>query len=116
MLCPGSLAPCFVNNDYVTVEIIQSTANARQEVLDSLDHGLLCAVQIHELHLESSGITAASRLCPFLSPMRVENMVCLLLGLCVSQEGILPWLLHQPGERLCFVKLCYGCCYVSQRE
>ena len=76
-------------------------------------------IQIHEVHLESSSITAASWLCPFLSAMRVENIVCLLLGLCVSQEGTLPWLLHQPGERLCCVRLFYGCCYscyVSQER
>ena len=29
----GALTPCFVNNDYVTVEIIHSTAHARPEVL-----------------------------------------------------------------------------------
>ena len=29
----GSLAQCFVNNDYVTVEIIYSTAHGHHEVL-----------------------------------------------------------------------------------
>ena len=33
MECSGSLAPRFVNNDYVIAEIICSTAHARQEVL-----------------------------------------------------------------------------------
>ena len=85
MLCPGSLAPCFVNNDYVTVEIIQSTANARQEVLDSLDHGLLCAGGICELHLKSIGITTASRLCPLGQPQegRTQHEYCYVWG--VSQ-------------------------------
>ena len=84
MLCPGSLAPCFVNNDYVTVEIIQSTANARQEVLDSLDHGLLCAVQIHELHLRSGGITAT--LCPLGLPQEERLYRVRRHGCCASQE------------------------------
>ena len=37
---------------------------------DSYDHGLLCAVWIYELHLESSGITAASSLWPLCQPER----------------------------------------------
>ena len=85
----------------------------------SLGHKLLCAVQIHELRLESSGITAVSRLRPFLPAMRAENILCLMFGLCVSQERTLPWLLHQQGERLCYVRLCNDCCcscYVSQER
>ena len=39
MLCPGSLAPRFVNNGYVTAEIIHSTARARQEALAHLITG-----------------------------------------------------------------------------
>ena len=49
---------------------------------DGYDHRLLCAVWMYELHLESSGITAASL-----------------------------WALRHPGERLCWVRLCYGSCY-----
>ena len=30
---PLTLAPCFVNNDYVTAEVTYSTAYARHEVL-----------------------------------------------------------------------------------
>ena len=33
MVCSGSLAPCFVNNDYVTAEVTYSTAYAHHEVL-----------------------------------------------------------------------------------
>ena len=33
MACLGFLAPHFVNNDYVTAEIIYSTEHARQEVV-----------------------------------------------------------------------------------
>ena len=33
MVCSGSLALCFVNNDYVTAEIIYSTAHDCHEVL-----------------------------------------------------------------------------------
>ena len=31
--CSGSLAPCFVNNDYVTAEIIYSTAHVHHKEL-----------------------------------------------------------------------------------
>ena len=83
MLCPGSLAPHFVNNDYVTAEITHSTARARQE---ALDHGMLCAVQIRELHLRSGGIAAAA--VPVGSATRGENIPCPP-----------PRLLSQPGEK-----------------
>ena len=49
---------------------------------DGYDHGLFSAVWIYELNLESSGITAASL-----------------------------WPLCQPGEKLYWVRLCYGRCY-----
>ena len=61
MAYPGSLASRFVNNDYVTAEIIYSTAHAHHEVLDWSQ--AICAVGICELHLESGSITAMSRLC-----------------------------------------------------
>ena len=53
MECSGSLAPPFVNNDYVTAEIICSTAHACQEVLTRSEP--LCVAGIDELHLESGG-------------------------------------------------------------
>ena len=58
MVCSGSLEPRFVNNDYVTMEIIYSTVRAHHGV--PLAHELLCSVGICELHLESSDITVAS--------------------------------------------------------
>ena len=61
MVCSDSLTPHFVNNDYVTAEIIYSTAHAHHEVLDWSQ--AICAVGICELHLESGSITAMSRLC-----------------------------------------------------
>ena len=61
-----------------------------------LGHELLCAERLYGLHLENDSITAVS------------------IGLAVRGETIacpLPQLLHQPGERLCCVRLCYVCCY-----
>ena len=95
MACSGSLTLCFVNNDYVTAESICSTAHMHHEVL--VGHGL-CAVRMCEFHLKCGGITSASQLCLLGQPWE-ERIVCLLL-----------WLLRQPGERLCCVRFCYGCC------
>ena len=92
-----SLAPRFVNDDDVTAEIIYSTVHARHEVL--LGHGL-CAIWIYEFHLESSGIYRYITTVSIGSATRGENRACLLLRL-----------ICQPGERLCCVRLCYGCCY-----
>ena len=53
MECSESLAPQFVTNDHVTAEVIYSTVHACHKVLGC---GLLCAVNMCELHLESGGI------------------------------------------------------------
>ena len=81
MGCSGSLAPHFINNDYLTAEIIYSTAQAHHEVLAWL-WATLCGTPVWAPHNKSS-----------------------------SQERILLWPLCQPGEGLCYVRLCYGCCY-----
>ena len=66
-----------------------------------LGHGLLCAVGVCELHLKKKKhwhyccITAVW----VGSAMSGDDTVCLML-----------WLLCQPGERLCCVRLCYDCC------
>ena len=116
MASSGSLAPCFVNNDYVTTETIYSTVHARHEVL--LGHGL-CA-----LHLESSGVYCCITAASIGSATRGENRACLLLRLlCQPGENavmatvaarrevvlyrVMLWLLlrllHQPGgnRRVC---------------
>ena len=49
-----------MNNHRVTAEVIHSTAHAHHEVLGW--SRAVCAVGICELHLESGGITAVSRL------------------------------------------------------
>ena len=56
MVCSDSLTPHFVNNDYVTAEIIYSTAHAHHEVLDWSQ--AICAVGICELHLKYRGTAA----------------------------------------------------------
>lgn len=54
----------------------------------SLDHGLLCARGICELHLKSGGITTASQLCPLGQPQeeRIQHEHCYVWG--VSQESV----------------------------
>ena len=52
--------------------------------------------------------------CVHWSAARGENIACLLLWLddrlLLWQERRLLWPLCQPGERLCCVILCHGCC------
>ena len=89
MACSGSLAPHFVNNDYVTAEIFIAVHMCI--VRYSLGHGL-CEVHIYM----SSYIMAVS------------------VGLVMWGENtarILLWLVCQPGERLCAFMLYYVCCY-----
>ena len=54
MACSGSLAPCFVNNDYGTgtAEIAYSTAPTPQEVL-TWSRATVCS--LYELHHENPG-------------------------------------------------------------
>ena len=54
MACLGSLTPCFLNIDCVTVEIIYSTEHACHKVLTWSQ--IVCRVHICELHLESGGM------------------------------------------------------------
>lgn len=63
---------------------------------------LLCAVWMCKLHLESKATYCYIMAVSVGSAMTGENIECLLLCL-----------LCQPGEKLCCVRLCYGCC-VSQ--
>ena len=67
--------PTLTNNDYVTAEIIYSTAHAHQEVL-TWSRATLGCMDI-SAHLESGGIYCC---------ITVENIACLVLQL-----------LHQPG-------------------
>ena len=81
MWCSGSLAPRFVDNDNVTGGIIYSTAQAHHGVL-TLSQATLCST-------------------PVWAPPKKS----------ARQERILLWPLCQPGEGLCYVRLCYGCCF-----
>ena len=54
----GSLAPHFVNNDYVTAEIAYSTACAQHKYL--LRHGLLCAILLYEYSFTMKALAAAA--------------------------------------------------------
>ena len=94
--CGLSLAPGFVNNDYVTAEIIYSSVHRRHEGLTW--SRVLCVYGYVSSTHKVAGIPAVSWLCP-LGPSGEEEIQCPLLGL-----------LRQPGERLCCVRLSYGCC------
>ena len=64
-----------------------------------LSHGLFCAIQIYELHLESRVITAVSWLCPLGQP-RVERGCAVLsyvMAAASARREAVLWLLCQPG-------------------
>lgn len=98
-LQPHALAPHFANNDYVTALITWSAVHSHHQVL--LACGLLCVIQICELHLESSGITAASRLRPLGKPQEERRQRDCCYHCRISQERTQLWPLCQPRERLC---------------
>ena len=95
----SSLTPHFVYKDYVTAEITCSSAQARHKVLTWSWVLWVCVSSTHK----AVGMTTVSWL--WLLGQRVYCCSC-----CISQERIQLWLLCQPGERLCSVRLCYGCC------
>ena len=78
--CAGSLAPRFVNSDYVTAELICSTAHACLKVLT------WSQATLWSMHMWAPP-TKGQHYC---SP-REERRICLLL--------LLP---RQPGETLCY--------------
>ena len=84
---PLALAPRFVNNDYVTVEIICSLH--LQVMKYSLGQGM-CSMHICKLHLESGDIWPLGPSC----------------ACWVSQRRILLQLLGQPGENK---RVCSAC-------
>ena len=104
--CSGSLTARFVNNDYVTAEITDSTAHARQEAL-AWSRVTLCSTHMWALsrkRLHYCYITAVL----IGSAMRGENIVCALLQL-----------LREAAERSCCVRLRHGCsysCCISQEK
>ena len=52
--CSGYLAPCSVNNDCTTAEIIYSSPHVHHEAFTLL--WALCVINLYELYLKSSGI------------------------------------------------------------
>ena len=83
--CAGSLAPRAVNDDYVTPELICSTAHARKQLL-AVSHA------------------AFVRLAGRSFPVKALADVHWSMRLCFGNVMVMSWLrlqlLHQPGERL----------------
>ena len=102
MACSGSFKPYFVNNDYVTVEIIHSTVHVCHEVPTWLQAYLCCTYM-------------------WVPPRKWQHYWCIMamsIGWLMRGENIawlLLQLLCQPGGRLCCVRLRYGCCVSQER-
>ena len=95
---PLTLAPCFVNNNYVRAEVTYSTAYAR--------HGVLAWLwaTVYSMPVWAS---------PW-KPWLLLHWGYIGATLCYGSVMVMLWpllqLLHQPGERLC-----YGCCASQER-
>ena len=99
MACIGSLAPCAVNNDYVTAERIYSTVHACHEGL-TWSRVTLCSRDIRAPP-RKWGIYCGVTVVSTGSVARGGNTVFLLLWLLLQLGAILLWLLCQSGEKLC---------------
>ena len=100
MVCSGSPAPHFVNNDYVIAGIISSTAHAQHEVL--LGCGLV-SVQYPCMNVTMKAQPAAALGLHWSDPMTVMAPLWLCYGYAVAaasarREAMLR-LPGQPGEK-----------------
>ena len=108
MACSGSLAPHLVNNNCVSAEVIYTTAHAHHKVpawsratlccgdmwtLPGKWQHYRCIMAVHWVSHKRRGYSVS----PAMAAVSTRSECCYDCG-C------------QPGERLCCVRLCYGCC------
>ena len=96
LACSDSLVPCFVNNDYVTTEIL-------------LQHRACASWSTHDSYLWRLRSWATLCCMDIWAPPRKQQ----------HYAASSLWPLCQPEERLCWVRLgygsCYGCCISQER-
>ena len=97
VVCSGSLLPRFINNDYVTAEIIYNTVQGHHRH-SALGHWLLCSVHLCEHHHESPVCCVGATL---YWGYIITSWFCYVRYVTVILWLLLR-LLHQPGERLCY--------------
>ena len=105
MVCSGSPAPHFVNNDYVTAEIISSTSHVHHEMLAWL-WARICAVPLYERYHESPAWCCTGATLEWPHDYVMCGYVMALLWLCyvyavaatARREAVLR-LPGQPGEK-----------------
>ena len=113
MMCSGSLAPCFLNNNYVTAEIIHSTVHVHHKVYVTAQityitahapqvlawpWATLCCARISAPHRNQQHLLLHHSCVHWVSHERRKYRVSVFMAVC------------QPGERLC-----YGCCAIQRR-
>ena len=103
VVCPGSLLPGFVNNDHATAEIIYSTARVHHR-RSAGGHWRPCTGHRWELHRESPVCCIGATLH---WGYIITPWFCYVTYVMVILWQ-LPWLLHQPGERLCHASVPTG--------
>ena len=115
MTCSGSLTLRFANNEDGKTETICSTVHACV-MRYSLDHRTLCGMHLCELHLEgSSSLLLHHGYVHWDSHYRTDYRVSTALAAASSRRESC-YGCCQPGERLCCVRLPYGCCISQERS
>ena len=101
--CP--LTPCSANSDFARLcNSWGHIAQCLHVMRCSLGHRLLCLGSIHKLQLKSPGGCCIEATLEEHHGYVIWGYGTAALWLCYGFVWLLPRLLHQPGERLC-----YGC-------
>ena len=91
-----TLAPCFINYDYVTAEITYSTVHAHHAVFAGSQ--ALCSTQSMSFVMKALAPATLGLHWSNIMVMLYEVLLCL----CHGYIMVMSWLLCQPGERLCY--------------
>ena len=95
-----TLAPCFINYDYVTAEITYSTVHAHHAVFAGSQ--ALCSTQSMSFVMKALAPATLGLHWSNIMVMLCEVMLWLRYGCILVMLWLLLWLLCQPGERLCY--------------
>ena len=107
MACSGFLAPRFVNNDYVTAEIICSTAYVCHEVLTWL-WATLCGTPVPAPPIKPWELLLYHSCVRWVSQERREHSSTVMAAVSAGREVVCRYVV------LCYICFC-GCCASQKR-
>ena len=114
MVCLGSLAPHLVNNDYVTAEIIYSTAHAYHEVYVTAE---ITYNTVHVLHKVLPWSWVVCNMPVWASSIKRQELL--------PPQGSVHWVSQERREYSVNIAMaaasawrehCYGCCVSQERS